>query len=330
MKKNLSYLLLFVLVVAQACSKDDEEDPAQAVRDLIQQQDTQIKNYLTENSIEAEKDEFGVYWVVLEENPTGQEIKEGNVADVTYRLTQLDGTLIGENAGDSARIARDKMGYFFPRYLSDALTFMREGEKYRFYMPFNVAFGSFEVKDVLPSRSIVVMDLEVKNVYTTAAEIKEADINMIERVVSAKEWDADTLANGVRKVLLEEGTGELPATGDQVSVRYTGSYLDGAVFDTNTAANDAPFKVTIGSGGTITGFQTAVKSMKEGEKAVFYLPSSEAYGKAIIFAIPDVVREAISKDPSVRQQFGSNASLLPIPPHAPMVFEIEVVSITKK
>lgn len=329
MKKVSSYLLLLVLlVVAQACS-DENDDPAAEVRDLIERQDSQISSYLSENGIEAEKDQYGVYWVALEENPSGAEINEGDVAEVTYQLSQLDGTLIGENAGDSVRIAFDKNGTYFPVYLNQSLSFMRAGEKYRFYLPFNAAFGSYELPGVIPANSIVVMDLEVKEVYKTVAAIKEADIEVIESVLSdQQETDYDTLgASGVRKVLLEAGEGESPDANDQVSVRYTGKLLSGEVFDTNTGASGELYTFTVGgTNKPIPGFEAGVKSMQEGEKAVFYIPSTEAYGKrASWYVIPEAVRE----DFLVRENGRYNSSVV-IPPHSPLVFEVEVVSLVKK
>ncbi len=327
MKKISIYLLLLVFLFAQACS-DDESDPTQEVRSLLEQQDSQISTYLSENNIEAEKDVYGVYWEVLQENPSGREIGEGDVADVTYKLTQFDGTLIGENTGDSVRVAFDSQRdvYYQPFYLKNALAFMREGERYRFYMPFNSAFGNYELANVVPYRGIVVMELEVKQVYKTIAELKEGDINMIERVISASGEDADTLASGVRKVFLEEGEGEqVPDAKDKVGIRYTGRFLNGKVFDTNTGPSRDLLSFVIGAKQVITGMETGVKSMKLGEKALFYIPSAEGYGKsASWYIIPEAVRENFKVIDN-----GYYAGMVTIPPHTPLVFEVELLNLEK-
>ena len=326
--KKVSLFCLLLAFGVQACM-DEEENLNQEIEDLRETQDVQISRFLEENNINAKKDAAtGVYVLPLVENPSGQAIATGDVAEVTYNITQLDGTSIGNNEGDSMRLAYDPRSSYSPVYLYFALGHMREGEKYRFYIPFDYAYGNFQLEGVVPYRGIVVMELEVKDVYKTSEALKEGDVDMIERVVAARGQDADTLANSVRKVLLEAGEGEKPDAKDEVSVYYTGTYLNGEEFDSNTGASDKKFTFTIGAGSTIPGFETAVKSMKEGEKAVFYIPSGQAYGKGVIFAAPESIREKLSKEPGLRQYFSAGQILMP--PHSPLVFEIELVDIIKK
>lgn len=323
--KKVSLFCLLLAFVTQACM--DNENPDQAVNDLLEQQDVQITRHLEANNIDAQKDQLGAYVVPIVENPSGTVIEEGDVAEVTYNLTQLDGTSIGNNEGDSMRLAFDSQSHYAPIYLYAAMAHLKEGEKKRFYVPFDMAYRNLDLGGKVPYRSIVVMELEVKDVYKTAAELKEADIKMIERVAAARGQDVDTLASGVRKYVVEAGEGEeTPDANDVASVYYTGRYLNGEQFDTNTGASGEKFDLTIGAGGVIPGFETAVKSMKPGEKALFYLPSGEAYGKGLIYAAPENIREELSKD----QQFRNNAGAVKIPPHSPLVFEIELTDLTKK
>lgn len=321
-------LILSGLVLAfgmQACM--DQEDPNKELRELLERQDIEISRHLEENNIDADKDTYGTYISLLQENASGEKIEAGDVAEVGYRLTQLDGTLIGHNEEDSMRVAYDGDGTFIPVYLYFGLSYMREGEAYRFYLPFENAYNNYSLEGVVPYHEIVVMDLEVKQVLKTAAEIKVADIQKIERVISANGEDADTLGSSeVRKVLLEAGEGEQIDDEDEVKVYYTGKLLNGEVFDTNTGASGKLFTVTVGNGQVIPGFETAIESMKEGEKAVFYLPSVEGYGKnQNWYVAPEAVREDF-----MERDNGRYASAVTIPPHSPLVFEIEVVEVTKK
>ena len=326
MKKVILFCLILALGV-QACM-DNEDNPNQEIEDLLEQQDVQITRHLQENNIDAEKNQMGVYVLPLVENPSGTAIAAGDVAEVTYRITQLDGTLIGENEGDSLRVAYDETGTFIPVYLYFSLGEMREGEKFRFYIPANYGFRNYTLENVVPYRSIIVMDVEVKEVYKTLAEIKEADIKKIESVLSAEEKEAETLGtSGVHKILLEEGEGAQPDAKDKVSVYYTGSLLNGEVFDTNTGASGQLYSFTVEGTESkpIPGFEKAVKSMKVGEKAVFYLPSGEAYGKrSSWYVAPEAVRQNYIT--ANNGQFRSNVI---VPPHSPLVFEIELVEVTK-
>lgn len=66
------------------------------------------------------------------------------------------------------------------------------------------------------------------------------------------------------------------ASGDKVSVIYTGMYENKTVFDTNV--NKTPLSFTIGAGTMIPGFDTAVRGMKVGEKKTVTIPYDQAYG----------------------------------------------------
>jgi len=73
------------------------------------------------------------------------------------------------------------------------------------------------------------------------------------------------------------GSDRTVATGDTVSVHYTGTLQDGAVFD--SSIGKTPLTFTVGSGQVITGFDNAVIGMKVGEKKTVTLPPEEAYGQ---------------------------------------------------
>lgn len=324
--KKIALFCLGLAMIAQSCS--DQEDPDQNRKDLLEKQDVQIKRHLEDNSLTAEKDNLGAYVLTLTENPSGTVIEAGDVAEITYSITQLDGTPIGDNLGDSMRVAFNEKANFSPLYLYFSLAHMKEGEKKRFYLPSEAAYGNFNLGDKVPFQSIVVMEVEVKEVYKTVAELKAADIAMAERVIAANNEEADTLSpSGVRKVVLAEGEGETPDANDVVSVYYTGSYLNGDVFDTNTGASGKKFSFTIGSQTTIPGFEAAVKSLELGEKAKFYIPSTEAYGAGVIYAAPQEIREDLAKNPEFSR---FNPASVKMPPHSPLVFEIELTDLVKK
>lgn len=106
-----------------------------------------------------------------------------------------------------------------------------------------------------------------------------------------------TLDSGVQYRVIHQGTGRLPTTSDSVSLHYTGTLLDGSVFDTSYARNNPslfPLR------GLISGFKEALQHLPEGTKAVIYIPAEQAY-----------------KEKGTPQ----------IPPNAAIKFEIELFSI---
>ena len=57
----------------------------------------------------------------------------------------------------------------------------------------------------------------------------------------------------LEKIIHEEGTGELPQKGQEVSALYRGTLQDGQEFDSNQN-RDSPFKFTLGKGMVIKGW----------------------------------------------------------------------------
>jgi FKBP-type peptidyl-prolyl cis-trans isomerase len=73
------------------------------------------------------------------------------------------------------------------------------------------------------------------------------------------------------------GTGMVPIKYDTAYVRYTGRFLDGTIFDSNTSSS-SPMQVLIGSPTIIQGFNEGLTYMATGGKSLILIPSSLGYG----------------------------------------------------
>lgn len=71
---------------------------------------------------------------------------------------------------------------------------------------------------------------------------------------------------------------KLATVGTNVSIRYTGTLLDGTVFDATSLRNNVPSSFVVGNSNAPTGLQLGVLLMHLGDKAVLLLPSSLAFG----------------------------------------------------
>lgn len=73
-------------------------------------------------------------------------------------------------------------------------------------------------------------------------------------------------------------TAAIPTAGQTVSVLYTGTLLDGTVFDASTKHGNEPLNFVLGQKQLIPGFEEGVSLMHKGDKATLLLPSALAYG----------------------------------------------------
>lgn len=64
--------------------------------------------------------------------------------------------------------------------------------------------------------------------------------------------------------------------GDTVKIHYTGRLTDGTQFDSSEGRE--PLEFQVGSGQIISGLDTQVEGMDEGDKATVTIPADDAYG----------------------------------------------------
>ncbi len=114
-----------------------------------------------------------------------------------------------------------------------------------------------------------------------------------------------TTSDELKTEVLQQGTGAEVKAGDTVSVRYTGYFTNGQVFDSNIGQGQL-FVFTLGAGNVIRGWDLGVLGMKVGEKRKLTIPSDLAYG-------PEGAKD-------------SSGNYV-ISPNTPLVFEVEMIKI---
>lgn len=109
-----------------------------------------------------------------------------------------------------------------------------------------------------------------------------------------------TLPSGLQYKIIKQGTGPVPALTDKVSVNYTGTLVNGKIFDSSLeTGRPATFSVSQ----VIPGWTEALQRMPTGSKWMLYIPAELAYG-------PHTNQGAI-------------------PPNSTLVFEIELLNVVK-
>lgn len=111
---------------------------------------------------------------------------------------------------------------------------------------------------------------------------------------------ATTTASGLIIEELVTGDGAEAATGQEVTVHYTGWLTDGKKFDSSKDRDD-PFVFPLGGGRVIRGWDEGVQGMKVGGKRKLTIPSDLGYGTRGAGGV--------------------------IPPNATLVFEVELLAV---
>lgn len=104
--------------------------------------------------------------------------------------------------------------------------------------------------------------------------------------------------SGLQYEVLTEGDGVHPTGDQQVTIHYSGSLIDGTIFD-SSVERDQP--ATFAVSGVITGFEEGLRLMSTGAKFRLVIPSDLAYGE---------------------QQAGAA-----IGPNSTLIFEVELLEI---
>ncbi len=135
--------------------------------------------------------------------------------------------------------------------------------------------------------------LETDRVEGEAKEAAELEAYVKEKGITVK-----PNADGVYVIVKTQGTGAVAAKGKTIGLNYTGSLLNGKVFDTSledvAQENDlynaqrpyTPLEFAVGQGQVIPGMDNAVTGMKIGTKATLVIPSKSAYGSRNTPTIP--------------------------------------------
>lgn len=109
-----------------------------------------------------------------------------------------------------------------------------------------------------------------------------------------------TTASGLQYWDIQMGTGETAASGQPVSVHYTGWLTSGEKFDSSLDRGQ-PFAFTLGAGQVIRGWDEGVAGMKVGGKRQLKIPPELGYGAGGAGGV--------------------------IPPNAALIFDVELLGV---
>jgi FKBP-type peptidyl-prolyl cis-trans isomerase len=151
---------------------------------------------------------------------------------------------------------------------TEGLQLMVEGEKRRFWIPANLAYG--ENPGGGRPGGLLVFDVELLAIK--AAPKPPA----VPEDVAAAPATAEKTASGIASRVLTKGTGTAhPKATDQVKVHYSGWTTDGKMFDSSVMRGES---IVFPLNQVIPGWTEGVQLMVEGEKRRLWIPGKLAYG----------------------------------------------------
>ncbi|NCU27087.1 hypothetical protein EOM86_10270, partial [Candidatus Nomurabacteria bacterium] len=157
-KAKISFNLLYAVVILlispmlfTSCLKDDSDYDKQVKID-----DLNMQTYLSEHNIQAQKHYSGIYYRKITENNTGTSLTKNNVVSFYYTIQRIQPATSSSyfpDAGPIESISRengDKPLQFalltntmIPQGLDYGISLMKVGEKYQFFIPSYLAYGSY-------------------------------------------------------------------------------------------------------------------------------------------------------------------------------------------
>lgn len=148
-------------------------------------------------------------------------------------------------------------------------------------------------------------DSEAKDIERRLLSKREIDeqANLL-KLLKEDSIEYESIGGVYRRVLHSNPTGIPMAFGDEVVVNYTGSFLNGYVFDDTKNKLRTPSFIYGKEQQLIDGIHYGLNGLKEGETVKIILPSRRAFGEG-----------------------GSVAGI--VPPYTAVIFEIEIVKVIK-
>lgn len=123
----------------------------------------------------------------------------------------------------------------------------------------------------------LILPLFLTSCDSNEKKLKEENDRIEAYIAEHPEYSFVKKSSGLYYADIKVGNGVVPESGDKVFVKYTGTLLDGTLFDTN---EDKPTTLDfiIDFGTVVKGFEEGVSYMSVGGEAIIILPSALGYG----------------------------------------------------
>jgi FKBP-type peptidyl-prolyl cis-trans isomerase len=285
-----------------------------------------IQAYIAKNKVTVAPSVSGIY--VITQNPgSGRNIAKTDFVKMNLTVSSIEGKKIFSTLDKNKPITFEYGQPFDTKGFDEAIGSMKKGSKATVVVPSAMGFGDKGKKDmtgedIIAPFSPVVYDIEVLDLKTKAENekaVKADEANakkaaaiamaqepiLIQKYLKDNNITAKPNGSGLYYIEKVKGKGAKAVGGKKVKVHYTGKLFNGKVFDSSLDKKPSkPFEFTIGKGEVIPGWDEGISMMSAGGKATLIIPSKLGYGE---------------------RGAGND-----IPAYSPLVFDVELISISDK
>ena len=217
---------------------------------------------------EATQTESGLSYLTLQAGSGEAQPSERARVKVHYTGWMTNGDMFDSSVARGEPITFPLNGVI-PGWTEGVQT-MVVGEKKRFWIPGDLAYGERATRPGMPYGTLV-FDVEL-----LSFEEPPPPPQVPEDVAEAPA-DATVTASGLAYRTLQTGEGTVhPTAASKVSVHYTGWMTDGEMFDSSVVRGE-PTSFPLNR--VIPGWTEGVQTMVVGEKKRFWIPGDLAYGE---------------------------------------------------
>jgi FKBP-type peptidyl-prolyl cis-trans isomerase len=252
----------------------------------------------------------GLYYKFISESGDTAKPRLNDILDVVMSYGTKDSTLMPANGVIQIQLMKP----MFKGDIYEGFAMMHKGDSASFI----ISADSFFTKiaraprpKFIDSSSVLYFNVKLKDFMSLEqlmkkrqeenAKLEQEELTKLDAYLKANNITAQPTASGIYFIEVQKGKGPKAMTGQKVSVHYTGTLLDGKKFDSSYDRKE-PISFALGTGAVIKGWDEAISMMSKGGKAKVIIPSKMAYGE--------------------RAQG-------PIPAFSTLVFDVELVDITK-
>lgn len=266
--------------------------------------------------------EGGSYFKMEKTGEGKTPVNKGDVVFIHYTMTNERDSVIYDYKTMSQPGQPYAMRVSPPAYKGDMFEMfykMKVGDSASFALRIDSMFDKFyhqPVPKFLDPKGYLVYQMKIDSLYSSTKvdsiekanremqeayieKAKNAEDSLIQKYLADNKINVKPTESGLYILIKEKGKGPRVKKGDNVEVNYKGMLTSGQVFDASDR-HDQAFVFPVGMQQVIPAWDEALENMTVGTKATLICPSKICYGPG-----------------------GSG----PIPPYAPLVFEIDVLSI---